>query len=157
MSKYTASEVIQLPRFTAVGAIALGERLLTAAKPVKKQLAKGVARVLAALASRHDDLASALRDQVSLSEGGEASEDAVQCDRVLDNCWSGLHDFLTAYTKLPPGAPEAAEASALKAGPPIASGVEARPRLRHRHRRRPPRLRFRDPGWGIATAAAHRG
>ncbi|WP_438031572.1 hypothetical protein [Sorangium sp. So ce204] len=115
MSKYTASEVIQLPRFTAVGAMALGEQLLTAAKPAKKQLVKGVARVLATLASRHDDLASALRDQVSLSEGGEASEDAVQCDRVLDNCWSGLHDFLTAYTKLPSGAPEAAEASALKA------------------------------------------
>ncbi|WP_441285633.1 hypothetical protein ACSRUE_24050 [Sorangium sp. KYC3313] len=115
MSKYTASEVIQLPRFTAVGAMALGEQLLTAAKPAEKQLVKGVARVLATLASRHDDLASALRDQVSLSEGGEASEDAVQCDRVLDNCWSGLHDFLTAYTKLPSGAPEAAEASSLKA------------------------------------------
>ncbi|WP_437972824.1 hypothetical protein WMF11_27445 [Sorangium sp. So ce295] len=115
MSKYTASEVIQLPRFTAVGAMALGEQLLTAAKPAKKQLVKGVARVLATLASRHDDLASALRDQVSLSEGGEASEDAVQCDRILDGCWSGLHDFLTAFTKLPPGAPEAADASALKA------------------------------------------
>ncbi|WP_437292769.1 hypothetical protein [Sorangium sp. So ce426] len=115
MSKYTASEVIQLPRFTAVGAMALGEQLLTAAKPAKKQLVKGVARVLGALALRHDELASALRDQVSLSEGGEASEDAVQCDRILDGCWSGLHDFLTAFTKLPPGAPEAAEASALKA------------------------------------------
>lgn len=115
MSKYTASEVIQLPRFTAVGAMALGEQLLTAAKPAKKQLVKGVARVLATLASRHDELASALRDQVSLSEGGEASEDAVQCDRILDGCWSGLHDFLTAFTKLPPGAPEAAEASSLKA------------------------------------------
>ncbi|WP_433926379.1 hypothetical protein AB3662_26010 [Sorangium cellulosum] len=46
--------------------------------------------MLAALASRHEELASALRDQVSLSEGAEASEDAVQCDRVLDGCWSGL-------------------------------------------------------------------
>ncbi|WP_437826259.1 hypothetical protein [Sorangium sp. So ce1153] len=115
MSKYTASEVIQLPRFTAVGAMALGEQLLSAAKPVKKQLAKGIARVLAALSSRHGELASALRDQVSLAEGGEESEDAVQCDRVLDNCWSALNDFLTAFTKLPPGAPEVAEASALKA------------------------------------------
>ncbi|WP_437806303.1 hypothetical protein [Sorangium sp. So ce1078] len=114
MSKYTASEVIQLPRFTAVGAMALGEQLLTAAKPVKKQLAKGVARALVALSSRHGELASALRDQVSLAGGGEASEDAVQCDRVLDGCWSGLHDFLTAFTKLPSGAPEVAEASSLK-------------------------------------------
>ncbi|MGK3961661.1 hypothetical protein WMF38_52225 [Sorangium sp. So ce118] len=115
MSKYTASEVIQLPRFTAVGAMALGEQLLSAAKPVKKQLAKGIARVLAALSSRHGELASALRDQVSLSGGGEESEDAVQCDRVLDSCWSALNDFLTAFTKLPSGAPEVAEASALKA------------------------------------------
>lgn len=115
MSKYTASEVIQVPRFTAVGAMALGEQLLTAAKPVKKRLVKGVARVLATLAARHDDLAAALRDQVSLSEGGEVSEDAVQRDRVLDGCWSGLHDFVTAFTKLPPGSPEAAEASVLKA------------------------------------------
>ncbi|WP_437893544.1 hypothetical protein [Sorangium sp. So ce124] len=115
MSKYTASEVIQLPRFTAVGAMALGEQLLTAAKPSRKQLAKGIARVLAALLSRHGELASALRDQVSLSGGGEESENSVECDRVLDGCWSGLHDFLTAFTKLPPGAPEVAEASSLKA------------------------------------------
>ncbi|WP_437933505.1 hypothetical protein [Sorangium sp. So ce341] len=115
MSKYTASEVVQVPRFTAVGAMALGEQLVTVAKPVKRQLAKGIARALVALSSSHAALASALRDQVSLSEGGEASEDTVQCDRVLDGCWSGLHDFLTAFTKLPPGAPEAAEASSLKA------------------------------------------
>lgn len=115
MSKYTASEVIQVPRFTAVGAMALGEQLLTAAKPSKKQLAKGIARALATLASRHDELAVALRDQVSLPEEKEASEDAVQCDRVLDGCWGGLMDFLTAFTKLPPGTPEVAEANALKA------------------------------------------
>lgn len=114
MSKYTASEVIQLPRLTAVGAMALGEQLLTAAKPEKKQLPKSIARALAALASRHDELARALRDQVSLPGEGEASEDAVQCDRILDSCWSGLMDFLTAFTKLPPGTPEAAEASALR-------------------------------------------
>ncbi|WP_437675732.1 hypothetical protein [Sorangium sp. So ce131] len=115
MTKYTASEVIQLPRLTAVGAMALGEQLLSAAKPFKRHISKGIARVLAALSSRHGDLAAALRDQVSLPGEGEPSEDAVQCDRVLDGCWSGLHDFLTAFTKLPPGAPEVAEASSLKA------------------------------------------
>jgi hypothetical protein len=115
MSKYNASEVIQLPRLTAVGAMALGEQLLTAAKPAKKQLAKGVTRVLAALALRHDELAAALRDQGSPPEEGEESEDTVQCDRILDNCWSGVMDFFTAFTKLPPGTPQAAEASSLKA------------------------------------------
>ncbi|AUX24063.1 hypothetical protein SOCEGT47_045960 [Sorangium cellulosum] len=114
MSKYTASEVIQLPRFTAVGAMALGEQLLTAAKPVEAELPKGITRAFTALASRHGALAAALRDQVSLSGGGEASEDAVQRDRVLDSCWSGLMDLLTAFTKLPAGTPEVAEASALK-------------------------------------------
>lgn len=114
MSKYTASEVVQLPRLTAVGAMALGERLLTAAKPAKKQLVKGIARVLDALVTRHGELAAALRDQVVLPTEGEENEDAVRCDRILDNCWSGLLDFLTAFTKLPPDTPQSAEASALK-------------------------------------------
>jgi hypothetical protein len=77
---------------TAVGAMALGEQLLTAARPAKKQLAKGVARVLAAFALRHDELAAVLRDQGSPPEEGEEREDTVQCDRILDNCWSGLMD-----------------------------------------------------------------
>ena len=51
MAKYTAAEVIQLPRFTATGAMALGVQLVAAAKPVKKELSKGIARVLAMLAA----------------------------------------------------------------------------------------------------------
>jgi hypothetical protein len=113
MSRYTAAEVIQLPRLTAAGAMALGVQLAAAAKPVKKELSKGIARVLGALAASQAALSEALCDQVTPDT--EESADTVQLDRILDGCWSGLNDFLTAFTKLPPGSPEVGEATALQA------------------------------------------
>ncbi|APR82642.1 Hypothetical protein A7982_07991 [Minicystis rosea] len=93
--------------------MALGERLLTAAKPHKKDLNKGIAKVLGALTQSHTGLKDAVRDQVPLARSSETASDAIACDRRLDACWSALNDFLTAFSKLP-DVPAAAEAAALK-------------------------------------------
>jgi hypothetical protein len=111
MSRYTAAEVIQLPRLQASGAMALGGQLLSAAKPHKKALPKSVAKALGALDGAHGKLADAIRDQVSPASPG--GEDVVKLDRHVDGCWSGLNDYLTAFTKLPE-LPETADAASLK-------------------------------------------
>lgn len=109
---YTAADVIQLPRLTASGAMALGEKILTAAKPHKKEMTKGIAKVLGMVATHHESLKEALRDQVSPA-GSSADPKVVERDRTLDACWSGLHTWLTGFTKLP-GVAQAAEAGEIK-------------------------------------------
>lgn len=112
MSSYSAADVIQLPRLQASGAMALGEQLLSAARPHKKMLSKSIAKARDALETQHTLLTDAIRDQVVPEpEGGV---DTVQLDRNLDSCWSGLNDFFTSFTKLP-GVPQAVEAASLQA------------------------------------------
>lgn len=113
MSKYNASTMVQLPRLKAVGAMALGEQLLSAARPHLGVLSPGVARMLDALTARHKELSEVLRDQVTPEE--ESVEDTVACDRRLDGCWSGFSSFLSGFTKLPSQLPQVAEAAALQA------------------------------------------
>ena len=112
MSSYSPADVIQLPRLQASGAMALGGQLLSAAKPHKKALSRSIAKALGAFDAQHTALTAAIRDQVLPEPAGGV--DTVQLDRNLDSCWSGLCDFLTAFTKLP-GVPQAAEAASLQA------------------------------------------
>ena len=112
MSSYSAADVIQLPRLQASGAMALGGQLISAAKPHKKVLSKSIAKALGAFDAQHVMLTDAIRDQVLPDPVGGV--DTVQLDRNLDGCWSGLNDFLTAFTKLP-GKPQAVEAASLQA------------------------------------------
>lgn len=112
MSKYTASDMVQLPRLTGTAAMALGEQLLSAARPHKKALPRWVARSLSALAARQRELKAALRDQVTTP--GEPGGSAVPLDRALDGCWGGLDAFLVALSKLPPRYPQAAEAAEIR-------------------------------------------
>lgn len=114
MGSYTPADVIQLPRLTASGAMALGEKLLTAAKARQSDLTSGIAKVLVQLTQAHTGLKAALRDQVTPAAPEDPESDAPLCDRRVDACWSGLQDFLTAYSKLP-DVPQAAEAASLKA------------------------------------------
>jgi hypothetical protein len=114
MPSYTPATVISLPRLTAAGATALGEKLLTAAKAHQTNLTSGVAKVLGQLTQAHAGLKKALSDQVPPSVPQGPESDAPACDRRVDACWSGLLDFLTAYSKLP-DVPQAAEAASLKA------------------------------------------
>lgn len=113
MSKYTASDMVQLPRLTGTAAMALGEQLLSAARPHKTALPTWVARALTQLRSRHRTLKESLRDQVSVP--GEPGGSSVLLDRALDGCWGALDGFLGALSKLPPRYPQAAEAAEIRA------------------------------------------
>jgi hypothetical protein len=112
MTTYSAADVIQLPRLQSSGAMALGEQLISVAKLNKKALSKSLASSLALLDARHVSLSNAIRDQVVPEP--QSGVDTVQLDRNLDSCWSGLNDFLTAFTKIP-GASKAVEAALLQA------------------------------------------
>lgn len=112
MANYTPADVIQLPRLTAAGAMALGEQLLTAAKPHHSILPSAIAKVLGMLQRDHGALKGALRDHVSPPADDKFA--AIAADRDIDACWSGLYDFLGAHAKLP-GVPEAAEAETIRA------------------------------------------
>jgi hypothetical protein len=115
MSKYTytAADMVQLPRLSGADAMALGEQLVSAARPHRKSLQRPVTRALTALAARHGDLKETLRDQVVPDLDPGAS--AVPQDRALDGCWGGLDGFLAALGKLPATYPQAAEAAELRA------------------------------------------
>jgi hypothetical protein len=91
--------------------MALGKQLLSAAKPHKKILSKSIAKALGTFEKEHGVLADSIRDQ--LAPEPEGGIETVQLDRNLDGCWSGLGDFLTAFTKLP-GVPQAIEAASLQ-------------------------------------------
>lgn len=112
MSKYTASDMVQLPRLTGTAAMALGEQLLSAARPHKAALPRWVARALSELRSRHRTLKEALRDQVTPQ--GEHGESLVDLDRTLDNCWGALDGFLVALSRLPGTCSQAVEAAEIR-------------------------------------------
>ena len=83
----------------ATSASALGEALAAAAKPQKAKLPKGVSKALAQLGTATEGVAAALRDRVSAEDAdGPAMR---ELDRRLDACWSALHDFLSAFSKVP--------------------------------------------------------
>jgi hypothetical protein len=71
--------------------MALGVQLAATAKPVKKELSKGIARVLALLVAEHAALSKALRDQVTL----DTAETADNADTVgAQRTWSTtFHPF----------------------------------------------------------------
>lgn len=92
--------------------MALGEQLLSAAKPHKKILSKSIAKALGAFDTQHSALSDAIRDQ--LLPEPEGGIETPQLDRNLDSCWSGLNDFFTAFIKLP-GVPQSVEAASLQA------------------------------------------
>ncbi|MCC6551432.1 MAG: hypothetical protein IT372_00235, partial [Polyangiaceae bacterium] len=110
---YTAADMVQLPRLSGPDAMALGEQLLSAARPHREALQRPVTRALTALAARHGDLKEVLRDQVAPDLAPGAS--AVPQDRAVDGCWGGLDGFLAACTRLPAADPQAAEAAEIRA------------------------------------------
>ena len=81
---FILEDLIQLPRFDAVGAVALGEKLLQVA---------AAARLASASAA----------DPVIVAEA----------DRSLDACWTALYDWLTGFSKLPDDLHETTEARGL--------------------------------------------
>jgi hypothetical protein len=106
-------DLIQLPRFDAVSAVALGDKLLAVARAGHgDDLPRGIRRALEAL---EEDLAALRRAGAARLASAAATDPAVvgEADRALDGCWTALYDWLTGFSKLPDGTPQAEEAREL--------------------------------------------
>ena len=110
--RLSSEDLIQLPRFDAVGAVALGDRLiavpLTAALPrtiekSREDLIQALAALRAATTARLAELDRA------------DPEAAAASDDDLDNAWTALFEWLTGFSKLPDGILQAEEARTLLA------------------------------------------
>lgn len=110
-SLLSMDDLIQLPRFDAVGAVALGERLIEAAS-AEAELTRSIRK---AKESLEDELANLHRASAARLAAASAGDPAVvaDADRTLDGCWTALYDWLTGFSKLPDGIHEANEARAL--------------------------------------------
>jgi hypothetical protein len=104
-------DLIQLPRFDAAGAVALGDELLQVAA-AEAELPRSLVRAKDALEA---DLAALRRAAAARLAAVDAVDPAVvaKADRALDGCWTALFDWLTGFSKLPDGTPQAEEARAL--------------------------------------------
>lgn len=107
-----ADDLIQLPRFDAVGAVAVGDLLLAAAST--RELPRSIARARDSLIEELDALRLAAAARV---EAMGAADPVVlsAADAVLDGCWNALFDWLNGFSKLPSSMPQAAEGHALLA------------------------------------------
>jgi hypothetical protein len=108
---FPASDLIQLPRFDAAGALTLGKKLLRAASAEPK-LPRAVKRALRDLEAREEALRAAVDARLAAVGAADPARVAA-ADCNLDASWTALFDWLTGFSKLPGGAPEAAEAVAL--------------------------------------------
>ena len=114
-----AIDLVQLPRMTAVGALAFTDQLVSCAAPHKKVLPKTCAASLGELSAAQSVLAAALRGRLD----SQGAADLPALDREIDGAWSGLHDFVAAFTKLPGGGP-LVEAAKLVRGALFADGLK---------------------------------
>jgi hypothetical protein len=111
----TFDDLIQLPRFDATGAIALGERLLAVASEVP-ELPRSIQRAKDALEESLGVLRAAAEARLAERLAAASTNDAEvvnEADAILDACWTGLHDWLSGFAKLPDAHAEAREARAL--------------------------------------------
>ena len=93
---YAATDVIALPRMSAAHAFALGTSLIAAGR--KKGVPDGAAKAFKRLERSSADLNEALLQAATdKSYGPEANA----ADRVVDNSWGALHDWLLAWKRLP--------------------------------------------------------
>jgi hypothetical protein len=109
MAGLNVEDLIQLPRFDAAGAVLLGERLLQVAN-AEPELPRSLLRAKEAL---EDELAALRAAAAARLAAAAASGDPAalaEADRALDGCWTALFDWLTGFSKLPDGTPQAEDA-----------------------------------------------
>lgn len=104
-------DLIQLPRFDAAGAVALGDKLIEKAR-AESDLPRSLQRAKDALEADLENLRRAAAARLASAPAADAAVVA-EADRQLDGCWTALHDWLTGFSKLPDGTPQADEARAL--------------------------------------------
>jgi hypothetical protein len=110
---FDAQDLVQLPKLTALGVLAVGTQMLQVAATEKK-LPAAVGRARDALAAALVVLRDAAKDR--LPTGGDADVDLRTLDVTLDAAWSSTLGLVDAWQRLP-GAPaaELAAANALAA------------------------------------------
>lgn len=106
-----AVDLVQLPRMTAVGALAFSDQLVSCATPHKKVLPKTCATSLGELTAAQSILAGALRGRLEPQDNA----DLPALDHDIDAAWSALHDFAMAFAKLPGGGPLVEAATLVRA------------------------------------------
>jgi hypothetical protein len=115
--RISMDDLIQLPRFDAAGAVALGEKLMTVAN-AEPDLPRAIKRAKEALGECLVALRSAAEARLAARMAAASATDpevVSDADATLDACWTALHDWLTGFSKLPPAHAEHGEASALLA------------------------------------------
>jgi hypothetical protein len=108
---FILEDLIQLPRFDAAGAVALGEKLIQVAV-AEPELTRAVKRAKDALEEELGLLRRAAAARLASASAGDPAVVA-EADRSLDACWTALYDWLTGFSKLPDDIREATEARAL--------------------------------------------
>jgi hypothetical protein len=98
MRTHTANDLVQLPRFDALGALALGEQLVTAGKSVP-ELPQPLFKAYEGVATTLDLLRHASAARLPVPSEGD-SKRAQGADRWVDAVASGTFDWLTGWSKL---------------------------------------------------------
>ncbi len=101
--------LVSLPRLSAQGAMVLAEMLRVAAA-AEKRLPKGLSMAIAAVGGAQAALSLALQAQLSTQV---PVADTRKADAEEDNAVGALHDFLSAWARLPGGVPQATQAQAV--------------------------------------------
>jgi hypothetical protein len=107
---FPAEDLIQLPRFDAIGAVTLGDLLVHASGD--RPLPRSILRAREALEAELAALRVAAHARLAAAGSNDPAEVA-GADCRLDGCWTALFDWLTGFSKLPDEVPQALEARAL--------------------------------------------
>lgn len=96
---YSAADLVQLPRYTVTGAIALGTSLQSTHAAVRAELSPAANaaadRLFAALATMREAYAA------RISKTSVSPETLRDLDTALDACWAGLSGYVNAIARVP--------------------------------------------------------
>ena len=95
---FDASSIVQLPRFDAAGAVALGRELLNHAEHSKKKPPTAIAKKRDRLAAAVDALEGKLEDRLRVAPGDPKR--AREIDHAVDAAWSAFFGWLTGWSRL---------------------------------------------------------
>ena len=96
---YDADDIIQLPKLTVAGALALGQSLLTAAQAAEA-LPASVDKAFSQLKKTHGALRKVAQERLPPTALDD-SPDVRAADREIDAAWSAAFDWVTGWSKLP--------------------------------------------------------
>lgn len=95
---YDAPTLVQLPKLTASGAVALGTEVITAAAAAGA-LPASIEKAFSRVKTTHAGLRKAVQERLPATE--EASPDVRKADRDIDAAWSAMYDWASGWSKIP--------------------------------------------------------